>query len=763
MKRLFTYFLAILAGLVNVYASSGWVGNHTYTLEDSVLTIDGPSYGTPSFNNPSEAPWYAERESIKQVVFKQDIPEIGRCFLKGLTNLTSVKFAGAGLKVIGASAFNGCTKLKSIDLPNGLTTISGAAFLGCTGLTSFVIPDGVEVVENSILEGCTSLRSVTVGKGVKRFYMNASMAFYGCTSLDTIVWNATFCENCFTVQTSPFHDERTNSFDIRSHIKSITFGDNVQYIPDYLCAGLTEITSVEIPQQVGRVPDNYLGFQLSEHTFEGCTGLKTVTIASTPLLLSVSPGYFNMPICFGSQVENYIVADCVDSIAPYAFANATELRSVTLGKNLIYAGEGVFSGCPKLNTIVWRCANYTGSTNPLDGIRSQITSLVFEEGVEHIPAYGFMYLENIGPLTFPEGLKTIGANAFTGSLGVTAINVPASLEKVENTPFETLHRIDLASLTTWCQLEGGYNLTNHLYDVGGEPEEGGEPTEGGEEPTEGDDDELPKNYGLFYNGEWITDLVIPEDVEVIRAYAFSGVPSLRSVIIPDNVESIEEHAFSGCDILDSVSIGSGINHLAEKAFTGCVKTVYINAAVPFVYPAMTGTMDHIFDTNVKKYVLGNNVTFLGQSAFKNCTGMEEIVLPPTLTAIAEDVFWNCSSLTSIDIPASVDTIGEYAFYNCQKLTSVINRALTPQIITTEVFYGVDVTEITLYVPKQSIALYQKAEVWKDFNQILPLQDTEGMEEIIQHPTANSQKLIKNGQLFILRGDKVYTLHGQEVR
>ena len=111
----------------------------------------------------------------------------------------------------------------------------------------------------------------------------------------------------------------------------------------------------------------------------------------------------------------------------------------------------------------------------------------------------------------------------------------------------------------------------------------------------------------------------------------------------------------------------------------------------------------------------------------------------------------------------MDTIGEYAFYNCNKLTSVINRALTPQIITTDEFLKVDVTEITLYVPKQSIALYQKAEVWKDFNQILPLQDTEGIEEIIQQPTANSQKLIKDGQLYILRGDKVYTLQGQEVR
>ena len=80
----------------------------------------------------------------------------------------------------------------------------------------------------------------------------------------------------------------------------------------------------------------------------------------------------------------------------------------------------------------------------------------------------------------------------------------------------------------------------------------------------------------------------------------------------------------------------------------------------------------------------------------------------------------------------------------------------------DVFYEVDCSNIPLYVPAESINAYKAAEQWKEFNPIQAIQDSEGIDDIIGDKTKRA-KFIQNGQIFILRGDKTYTLQGQEVK
>ena len=97
---------------------------------------------------------------------------------------------------------------------------------------------------------------------------------------------------------------------------------------------------------------------------------------------------------------------------------------------------------------------------------------------------------------------------------------------------------------------------------------------------------------------------------------------------------------------------------------------------------------------------------------------------------------------------------------CTGLTSVTCFATTPPQLDYGVFSGVDIS-IPLYVPAGSVSAYKSADQWKDFTNILPISQ-QGVEEVLSNQVP-STKILHNGQILILRGEKTYTLQGQEVK
>lgn len=199
-------------------------------------------------------------------------------------------------------------------------------------------------------------------------------------------------------------------------------------------------------------------------------------------------------------------------------------------------------------------------------------------------------------MAIPDSVTSIGNYAFSGCSSLTSVTIPDSVTSIGNYAFygcNSLSEVDVQDLASWCKIFFGDEYSN------------------------------PCGYAksLFVNGTKITDLVIPDTVTTIGAYAFRDCSDLTSVTIPSSVISIGSYAFSGCSGLTSVTIP-------------------------------------------------DSVTSIGRGVFQVCTGLESVMIPESVTNIGSSAFYGCSGLISMTIPYSVVSIGYGAFNYCGRLLTL---------------------------------------------------------------------------------------------
>ncbi len=121
----------------------------------------------------------------------------------------------------------------------------------------------------------------------------------------------------------------------------------------------------------------------------------------------------------------------------------------------------------------------------------------------------------------------------------------------------------------------------------------------------------------------------------------------------------------------------------------------------------------------------NSVKSIGSSAFSGCSGLTSITIPNSVTSIGSSAFSGCSGLTSVAIPNSVTSIGGGVFSGCYNLQSITVNKVTPPSMGEGVFKcstGVrdayDVySYVTLHIPMGSKDAYSSAREWRYFNKI----------------------------------------------
>lgn len=195
----------------------------------------------------------------------------------------------------------------------------------------------------------------------------------------------------------------------------------------------------------------------------------------------------------------------------------------------------------------------------------------------------------------------------------------------------------------------------------------------------------------------LRDIKLPESLESIGVGAFAECNSLKEINLPSNITSIKRGAFY-CAGLTSITLPAGLTSIEGGTFVGCVGlcSIYVDAGNK-VYDSREGC-NAVIETASNKLVLGckatkipqsitsieeyafyfsglenidipSSVKNIGRCAFEHCN-MESVKLPYGLTCIENGVFERCFNLKEINIPSSVKRIGDLAFYDCTELSQI---------------------------------------------------------------------------------------------
>ena len=667
------------------YAFTGAESLKSVTVPESVLGIDQYAFADCTELSSIKLPdtlaymgaqaFYNTKYYNITTNWKNGILYVGNYLTNAKKNVTAV-VVKEGTKIIADGAFAGST-VNDLTLPEGLVSIGRCAFEECTALESVEIPESVKYIEGSAFIYCSGLTEVRI------------------SSPDVEIGSiSVFLECNENLKLYCLRDSTAHAFAKSEKLNFTIFGDKPIYgdgwqldtdgdLRIYINGKMTDAPWLEYKDRI-KLVDMYTGLtSICDGAFKDCSNLAVIryipnTVTSVGKDVLTGTAYYNNSsswidggLYYYGEFDNTFLFDIKNNeeivipdrtyiVADGLFKNNTTLEKITVPGTITLA-DGMFAGCTALREV------------NLSYGRQDIGNEIFK---------GCVALEKIN---VPLSVYNIGKSAFEGCVSLTEIDLPKNVKNIGESAF-----LDCPAYITVDENNAYYAS----YDGGLYTKD--------------------KTKLLYAGGVTSSEYVVEDGVKSVEPYAFYKNPNVESIVIPQGATAIGESAFNSCTKLKSVTIPYTVTEVGENAFANCDENLVIvcyedswiheyakeNGIDYSIDDAgllasgkygedlfwciyedgdffMTGTgamPDSIpwseHKDKIKRITIGENVTSISDSAFEDCENLFIVTLPDSLTHIGNSTFEGCTDLTVVYMSKGIEEIGDRAFYGCTSLGDV---------------------------------------------------------------------------------------------
>ena len=504
-------------------------------------------------------------KALMEVVVPDKVTSIGKEAFGGCTSLSKITMPET-ITEIGESAFSGCSMLEQFKVPESTVAVQDYTFYGCTKLSSVTVPENLLIIGESAFQNCSALENIVIPKNVTDIGVRS---FMGCEKLENVTLSPQISKidaytfsGCKSLKAIEFPDRITviaaNAFGNCSSISEVTIPESVIEIGSEAfqnCSVLKRVNFKGDAPQIGTnafekvkatcyYPADNASYTLEittqdfggdlTWTYEGkadeddkyqCGENLTWDLTEDGKLIITGSGRM-----FDYSIDDYQYApwyedrqkitsieidDNVTYIGNYAFYMCNKItdEKTKLPEKLEEIGEGSFKNCKIYSVDIPSMVTCVGKEAfAYSGLRS----VSLPSSLQYLSEKMFAESHYLYDVTFSQGLKKIGKEAFYCCFGLSSVDIPEGVVSIADKAF------------AWC---GAY-----------------------------------RSFGTSYSCYNFTKVTLPSTLTTMGTSAFSNCQVLGSINIPEKITEIQDNTFEDCYNLSSIIIPQGIKKIGSGAF-----------------------------------------------------------------------------------------------------------------------------------------------------------------------------------------------------